>query len=57
VVIPAARIRDVLARAEDIKAKSEAMAQAVERGVPVSQVMGGNYETMLQDKAETGTHG
>jgi regulator of RNase E activity RraA len=52
VVIPAARIADVLARAEDIKAKSEEMARAVARGVPVSQVMGGNYETMLQDKSE-----
>jgi regulator of RNase E activity RraA len=52
VVIPATRILDVLARAEDIKTKSEDMARAVERGLPVSQVMGGNYETMLQGKPE-----
>jgi regulator of RNase E activity RraA len=48
VVIPAARIADVLARAEGIKAKSEEMARAVERGAPVSKVMGGDYETMLE---------
>lgn len=52
VVIAAGRIEDVLRRAEEIKAKSDEMARAVERGMPVSQVMGGNYETMLQDKAE-----
>jgi regulator of RNase E activity RraA len=50
VVIPAARIGDVLARAEDIFAKSEKMAAAVGQGAPVSQVMGGNYETMLEKK-------
>jgi regulator of RNase E activity RraA len=47
VVIPAARIADVLARAVEILAKSNAMASAVERGMPVSQVMGGEYEAML----------
>jgi regulator of RNase E activity RraA len=58
VVIPAARIEDVLARAEDIRTKSERMAEAVARGVPVSQVMGGDYENMLQNKAEDrSTHG
>jgi len=50
VVIPAARIADVLSRAEDIFAKSEKMAAAVGQGAPVSQVMGGNYETMLEKK-------
>jgi regulator of RNase E activity RraA len=49
-VIPAGRIGDVLARAEDIFAKSEKMAAAVGQGAPVSQVMGGNYETMLEKK-------
>jgi regulator of RNase E activity RraA len=49
-VIPADRIGDVLARAEDIFAKSEKMAAAVGQGAPVSQVMGGNYETMLEKK-------
>jgi regulator of RNase E activity RraA len=48
VVIPAARIEDVLARAEDIFARSEKMAAAVANGTPVSQVMGGNYENMLK---------
>jgi len=48
VIIPAARVDDVLARAEDIFTKSERMAAAVERGAPVSQVMGGNYESMLK---------
>lgn len=48
VVIPAARVGDVLSRAEDIFAKSERMAAAVAQGAPVSQVMGGNYETMLK---------
>jgi 4-hydroxy-4-methyl-2-oxoglutarate aldolase len=50
VVIPAPRIADVLARAEDILKKSDAMAVAVDRGAPVSQVMGGAYETMLEKK-------
>ena len=50
VVIPAARIADVLARAEDILKRSDAMAAAVDQGAPVSQVMGGAYETMLNKK-------
>jgi 4-hydroxy-4-methyl-2-oxoglutarate aldolase len=50
VVIPAARIGDVLARAEDILATSAAMAAAVDRGGPVSQVMGDAYERMLEKK-------
>jgi regulator of RNase E activity RraA len=58
VVIPASRIDDVLSRAEDIRTKSERMAEAVARGVPVSQVMGGDYENMLHSKAEgSQTHG
>jgi 4-hydroxy-4-methyl-2-oxoglutarate aldolase len=48
VVVPAARIAEVLARAEAIFARSEQMAAAVERGVPVSKVMGGEYESMLE---------
>jgi 4-hydroxy-4-methyl-2-oxoglutarate aldolase len=48
VVVPAARIAEVLARAEAIFAKSEEMAAAVERGLPVSKVMGGEYESMLE---------
>jgi 4-hydroxy-4-methyl-2-oxoglutarate aldolase len=48
VVVPAERIADVLTRAEMIVAKSEEMAAAVERGLPVSKVMGGEYESMLE---------
>jgi regulator of RNase E activity RraA len=47
VVIPQARIEDVLARAEEIMRKSDDMAAAVDSGRPVSKVMGGDYETML----------
>jgi 4-hydroxy-4-methyl-2-oxoglutarate aldolase len=50
VVIPAARIAEVLARAEAIFAKSEQMAAAVDRGEAVSKVMGASYETMLERK-------
>jgi len=49
VVVQAARIAEVLMRAEAILARSEEMAAAVERGVPVSKVMGGDYESMLED--------
>jgi regulator of RNase E activity RraA len=48
VVIPAASIDDVLSRAEQIRDRSDDMCIAVYAGVPVSQVMGGNYEHMLQ---------
>ena len=51
VVIPAARIEDVLARAETIAKKSAEMCAAVDAGVPVSKVMGGDYEHMLTKKA------
>jgi 4-hydroxy-4-methyl-2-oxoglutarate aldolase len=50
VVIAAAQIEAVLARAEAILAKSDDMAAAVDRDVPVSQVMGGAYEAMLNKK-------
>src|SRR5262245_59481268 len=48
VVIAAARIAEVLDRAEAILAKSDQMAAAVARGEPVSKVMGASYETMLE---------
>lgn len=41
------RIDDVLCAAEEIAARERAMTEAVERGTPVSRVMGGDYETML----------
>jgi len=50
VIIPTARIIEVLERAEAIFAKSEAMVAAVARGEPVSKVMGASYETMLERK-------
>lgn len=50
VVIPAARIGDVLARAEQIRDKSDDMAAAVYGGMAVSRVMGGDYERMLEKK-------
>ena len=43
VIIPAARITEVLERAEAIFARSEAMVAAVARGEPVSKVMGASY--------------
>jgi regulator of RNase E activity RraA len=48
VIVEAACIAEVLTRAEAILAKSEEMVAAVERGVPVSEVMGGEYESMLE---------
>lgn len=50
VVIPAARIEDVLSRAEFIRDRSDDMAAAVYAGIPVSRVMGGDYERMLEKK-------
>jgi len=41
-------IARVLETAEAIAAREEAMAQALREGVPISQVMGTNYETMLK---------
>ncbi len=41
-------ISRVLETAETIATREEAMAQALREGVPISQVMGANYETMLK---------
>jgi 4-hydroxy-4-methyl-2-oxoglutarate aldolase len=38
----------VLETAEAIVAREEAMAQALREGIPISRVMGANYETMLK---------
>ena len=46
--IPAARIADVLAAAERIAAREAAMTKAVLAGHPVSMVMGGDYEHLLE---------
>ena len=48
VFIPKASEAEVLDKAEDIAAREAAMARAVEDGKPVSQVMGGDYESMLK---------
>jgi len=46
--VPADRIEAVLAAAENIAVKEAAMTKAVMAGQPVSQVMGGNYEHLLE---------
>ena len=46
--IPAARIDDVLAAAERVAAREAAMTNAVLAGHPVSTVMGGDYEHLLE---------
>ncbi len=47
VFIPAARIDEILAVAERIVAREKRMAAAVLSGKPVTEVMGADYETML----------
>ncbi len=47
VFVPAARADEVLAAAERITEKERLMTAAVRRGDPVSEVMGADYETML----------
>lgn len=48
IVIAAAEIERVLEAAETIVAKEAAMAKAILAGTPIGQVMGGNYEHMLE---------
>jgi 4-hydroxy-4-methyl-2-oxoglutarate aldolase len=48
VFIAARDIARVLDAAEAIVAREEAMAQALREGVPISQVMGASYESMLK---------
>jgi len=48
IVIAASDIERVLAAAETIVAKEAAMAKAILAGTPIGQVMGGNYEQMLE---------
>lgn len=47
--IKPADIDRVLDTAEEIVAREAAMAKAIMAGTPISEVMGGNYEHMLQD--------
>ena len=42
-------IEKVLVTAEMIVAKEAAMAKAILAGTPMSEVMGGNYEFMLEE--------
>jgi regulator of RNase E activity RraA len=46
--VPAGRIEDVLVAAERIAAREAGMTKAVLAGHPVSTVMGGDYEHMLE---------
>jgi 4-hydroxy-4-methyl-2-oxoglutarate aldolase len=46
--IPGEEVERVLAAAESIVAKEAAMAKALLAGTPISEVMGGNYEHMLE---------
>lgn len=49
IVIPAQEIGKVLEVAETIAAKEAGMAKAILSGLAIGQVMGGNYEHMLQE--------
>jgi len=48
IFIAAADIDQVLEVAESIAAREASMAKAILAGVPISKVMGGDYETMLK---------
>ena len=48
VFLPAAQVASIVEAAEAIAAKEAAMAAALDAGHPVSEVMGRDYETMLQ---------
>jgi regulator of RNase E activity RraA len=47
--LAAANAERILAAAEELAAKERAMIAAIRAGTPVSKVMAGNYERMLQD--------
>jgi regulator of RNase E activity RraA len=51
VFVPAAIAEDVIAKAETIATREAAMARRIAEGHPVSQVMSGDYETMLKADA------
>ncbi|MCB1398225.1 MAG: RraA family protein [Rhodobacter sp.] len=51
VFIRAADIEPVLAAAEKIAAREAAMVAALRQGRPITEVMGANYETMLEVKS------
>lgn len=47
-IIAQAKIEELLEAAEMIVSKEQAMAKAINSGIPISEVMGGNYEHMLK---------
>lgn len=49
IVIGPTDIKRVLEAAEMIVAKEAAMAKAILSGTPIGEVMGGNYEQMLEN--------
>jgi 4-hydroxy-4-methyl-2-oxoglutarate aldolase len=51
IFIAADNINAVLEAAEVIVAREAAMAKALRSGTPISAVMGGNYEHMLESKS------
>ncbi|WP_198152828.1 RraA family protein [Pseudofrankia sp. DC12] len=51
VFVPAARAEEVVAAASRIAERERLMADQVRQGVPVSQVMGASYETMLRERS------
>jgi len=51
VFVPATRLEEVIAIAEDILARETLMARDIDGGTPIGDVMGANYEDMLK-KAE-----
>ncbi len=48
-LLPAGRVDEIVAIAEGLMAREAAMIAAVRAGLPVGQVMAGNYERMLED--------
>jgi 4-hydroxy-4-methyl-2-oxoglutarate aldolase len=48
VLIPAVRIAEVVRRAERITARERLMIEALRKGEPVTEVVGRDYETMLE---------
>jgi len=48
IFVPATEIDRILATAEDIAAREDAMAEALRAGKPIGAVMGGDYEHMLR---------
>jgi len=48
IVVRPDKVSDVLATAEAIVAREAAMIAEIEKGTPMSIVLGGNYEHMLQ---------